>query len=192
MIHRIKNQNISHNAFTLIELVIVLVIIGILLMATLYLSGEQIQKVRDKTVKESILSEWLSRYSRNLWSSSFSEIMYKDMDIKLEKWKNNIIFEYIYGEHENEKKENIFVDKFDIKYIKAGNDPKDNIDIIYHPYQIKCEIWEDWWDYDLLNLVIRVNKHKDYCFEINNKNCRLIELSESNCDTFKITEGLED
>ncbi|MBR7036538.1 type II secretion system protein [bacterium] len=35
---KIKNQNKSISAFTLIEMVIVLVIIGILLMATLYLS----------------------------------------------------------------------------------------------------------------------------------------------------------
>ncbi|MBR4634054.1 hypothetical protein IKO50_03755 [bacterium] len=45
---------------------IVLVIIGIMLMASVYLSGEQIQKVKDKTVKESILAEMQSRYSRNL------------------------------------------------------------------------------------------------------------------------------
>jgi hypothetical protein len=37
-----------------------------MLMATVYMSGDQIQKVRDKTVKESILAEMQSRYSRNL------------------------------------------------------------------------------------------------------------------------------
>jgi prepilin-type N-terminal cleavage/methylation domain-containing protein len=61
-----KLQHKSVSAFTLIEMVIVLVIIGILLMSTLYFTGEQIQKVRDKTVKESILAEWQSRFSRNL------------------------------------------------------------------------------------------------------------------------------
>jgi hypothetical protein len=35
-------------------------------MATLYLSNEQIQKVKDKTVKEAFLAEMQSRYSRNL------------------------------------------------------------------------------------------------------------------------------
>jgi hypothetical protein len=35
-------------------------------MVTLFLSGDQIQKVRNKTVKESILAEMQSRYSRNL------------------------------------------------------------------------------------------------------------------------------
>ena len=47
MIRKIKNQNISHKAFTLIEMVIVLIIIWIMLMATIFLSWEQIQKVKN-------------------------------------------------------------------------------------------------------------------------------------------------
>jgi prepilin-type N-terminal cleavage/methylation domain-containing protein len=65
MINIKPNQN-KYSAFTLIEMVIVLVIMGILLLVTLNLSGEQIQKVKDKTVKESIIAEMQSRYSRNL------------------------------------------------------------------------------------------------------------------------------
>jgi prepilin-type N-terminal cleavage/methylation domain-containing protein len=66
MIKERKNQNISHKAFTLVEMIIVLIIMGILLMFTVGLSGQQIQKVRDKSVKESILAEMQTRYSRNL------------------------------------------------------------------------------------------------------------------------------
>ena len=189
MIKEIKNQNISHKAFTLIEMIIVLIIIGILLLATLYLSWEQIQKVRNKTVKEAILSEWQSRYSSNLSSSYFGSIWYKDMNVGLEKWKNDINFEYMDREHENEKLENTFVDNFNIKYIKADNDVKDNINLTYQPYQIKCKIWEN---YDSVKLVININDNKDYCFEINNKNCRLIELSEFNCSTFRLANHIGD
>jgi prepilin-type N-terminal cleavage/methylation domain-containing protein len=61
-----KDQNLLHYGFTLIEMLIVLIVMGILLIATLHLSVDQIQKVKDKTVKESILAEMQSRYSRNL------------------------------------------------------------------------------------------------------------------------------
>ena len=76
-----KNQNMSHYGFTLIEMVIVLIIMWILLMLTVWLSWQQIQKVKDKTVKESILAEMQSRYSRNLWSSSIRWNMYNDMEV---------------------------------------------------------------------------------------------------------------
>ena len=118
MIPRIKNQKKYLSAFTLIEMVIVLVIIGILLMATLYLSWDQIQKVRDKTVKESILAEMQSRYSRNLWSSSFAWKMYETMDVTFLEWTWHIDFKYnLKDGGENEAKKNTFTDKFVIKYI---------------------------------------------------------------------------
>jgi prepilin-type N-terminal cleavage/methylation domain-containing protein len=66
MIKERKNKNISCKAFTLVEMIIVLIIMGILLMFTVGLSGQQIQKVRNKSVKESILAEMQTRYSRNL------------------------------------------------------------------------------------------------------------------------------
>ena len=90
MIQKIRNQNISHNAFTLIEMMIVLIIMWIMLMVTLYLSWDQIQKVRNKTVKESILAEMQSRYSRNLWSSSYAWVMYNSLDVTLSEWDNKI------------------------------------------------------------------------------------------------------
>jgi prepilin-type N-terminal cleavage/methylation domain-containing protein len=66
MIKNRLSQKHKYHAFTLIEMVIVLVIVGIMLSITMYLSAEQIQKVKDKTVKESIIAEMQSRYSRNL------------------------------------------------------------------------------------------------------------------------------
>jgi len=192
MIQKIKNQNISHKAFTLIEMVIVLVIIWIMLTATVFLSGEQIQKVKNKTVKESILAEMQSRYSRNLWSSSFAWKMYDSMDVTFSGWSNEIKFKYNTGDNGGWI-ENIFSDRFEIKYIiKSYNyfsDPNNNltggISLKYLPYKISCTIWEE--DEGITNVVFvaRVNDDKDYCFEINQKNCRLIEVSNSKCETLK-------
>jgi prepilin-type N-terminal cleavage/methylation domain-containing protein len=204
MISKIKNQNKSVSAFTLIEMVIVLVIIGILLMATLYLSWDQIQKVRDKTVKESILAEMQSRYSRNLWSSSFAWKMYETMDVTFSWWENKIDFEYKAKNNEEgwengengengENIKNTFTDKFEIKYItKNYYDSSiplsgvNNIKLTYSPYQITCKIWgweeeENQGENNNVVMIIRVNDSRDYCFEVQKKNCRLMEMSESKC-----------
>jgi hypothetical protein len=34
-------------------------------------------------------------------------------------------------------------------------------------------------------MVFRVNDSRNYCFEINKKNCRLMEISESKCETLQ-------
>ncbi len=192
MIQKIKNQNISHKAFTLIEMVIVLVIIWIMLMATVFLSGEQIQKVKNKTVKESILAEMQSRYSRNLWSSSFAGEMYDSMDVTFNSWDNKITFKYNTWGNEGWI-ENTFTDRFEIKYIiknyNYNNVPNDShltgsISLKYLPYKISCTIWEEGGNTNVV-FVARVNDNKDYCFEINQKNCRLVEVSNSKCETLK-------
>jgi len=194
MISRVKNQNKSVSAFTLIEMVIVLVIIGILLMSTLYLSWDQIQKIRDKTVKESILAEMQSRYSRNLWSSSFAWLLYSWMEVTFSSWENKIDFKYNARNSSEENKENTFSDRFEIiDIIKnynfngtiPSNNRAENIKLTYSPYQISCKIWEDEESYNNVVMVFRVNDSRNYCFEINKKNCRLMEISESKCETLQ-------
>ena len=191
MIQRIKNQNISHNAFTLIEMLIVLIIMGIMLMVTLLLSWDQIQKVRDKTVKESILAEMQSRYSRNLWSSSFAWIMYNHLDIELLSWSNEIVFSYYTWDSEEPFLINNLMDNFEIKYMVENYNFEWNpwtwisgLKLKYTPYKISCKIW-DTDDVENLILMTRVNNSRDYCFEIRQKNCRLIEVSEEKCNNLK-------
>ena len=184
MIQKIKDQNMSRKAFTLVELVIVLVIIGIMLMASVYLSGEQIQKVKDKTVKESILAEMQSRYSRNLWSSSYAWKIYDTMEVSINKGENHIDFRYLSGE--NVTRTGIFVDKFEIKSILPNLDGEvpnstddDSIILKYSPYNISCMIWES--EYKNVVIIARVNDKRDYCLKISQKNCRMVEISEEKC-----------
>ncbi len=198
MIHKIKNQNISYKAFTLVEMVIVLIIIWIMLMATVFLSWEQIQKVKDKTVKESILAEMQSRYSRNLWSSSFAWLLYSTMDVTFSTWENKIDFKYN-ARSNGTGIENTFSDRFEIKYITNNYkydgetlNPTENITLHYTPYQISCQIWSGEDSYNNAVIVTRVNDNKDYCFEINQKNCRLLEVSSSKCCILEIKAGLQD
>ena len=191
MILKIKNQNKSIYAFTLIEMLIVLIIMGIMLMVTLYLSNDQIQRVRDKTVKESILAEMQSRYSRNLWSSSYASwIMYNSMEVTFSGEENKIDFKYN-AKNSDTQVENTFIDNFKIIHIVTDYEnenlaehleDKESITLKYTPYKISCEIWED--DSEVKNVIIiaRVNDSRDYCFEIFQKNCRLFEMSANNCN----------
>ena len=180
-----KWQNLIHYGFTLIEMIIVLIIMGIMLLVTLHLSGEQIQKVRDKTVKESILAQMQSRYSRNLWSSSIAGEMYNTLNITMENGDNKINFNYLYNG--NIKWEDFFTDRFEIKYITANynfewqpwNPINGVVSLNYTPYKISCDI--GGWNENLV-MIVRVNDSKNYCFEINQKNCRLIDVSTEKCE----------
>ena len=154
------------HGFTLIELLIVLVIVWILAVFSLWISNDQIQKVRNKSVKESILAEWQSRYSRNLWSSSFSWTIYKHMDISFSSWDREIQIKYFTWEEIKEAfLENTFKERFIIKsiisweFIPASKTQTtlDNITLEYNPYRIACKI-KDWdEETDKITLTINVN-----------------------------------
>lgn len=171
MIKTTNTDNTKAKAFTLIEMIIVLIIMWILLMMGIWLSGSQVQKIQNKTVKESILSEWQSRYSRNLGSSSFAWEHYDTMNVEIESWSNQIKFSYSW---ENITwSEIIFTDRFEIISVSWY---ESSVTIKYNPYKISCS----WWDWEeeeeKLQFKARVNNSQDYCFEINSKNCRLMEV----------------
>ena len=159
-------------------------------MFTVSLSGDQIQKVKNKAVKESILAEMQTRYSRNLWSSSFAWKMYNTMDVVLTKWENHIDFTYNTIDSKDENIENTFTNHFEIKYIATNHktwtpkDSEDNITLKYSPYQISCLIWDNE-GIENLTIITRVNNNKDYCFDIKQKNCRLTEISEETCNELR-------
>lgn len=176
--------------FTLIEMVIVLIIMWILLMATMALSGSQIQKIKNKAIKESILAQWQSSYSRNLWSSSFGWMLYDKMEVSLSEWSDHIDFLYIPRDENDEQNLNSFIGNFNIKYIvknyqsdNANLETISDIALEYKPYKMYCSIW--WDEVDNLVLIMRISDNQDYCFEIQSKNCRLLEMSESKCDNLK-------
>ena len=192
MIKNRLSQKHKYSAFTLIEMVIVLVIMGILLLVTLNLSWEQIQKVKDKTVKESIIAEMQSRYSRNLWSSSFGGTMYDHLDVDFSTGSNKIEFSYYTWANDDPFLTNSLIDNFEVKYITRNYSfdwsyPESikKIKLRYSPYKIFCKIWENDESDKNVVIVTRVNDSRDYCFEIKQKNCRLIELSEENCKYIK-------
>ncbi len=114
------------------------------------------------------------------------------MDIELSSWSNEIKIWYFTWD-DSAFLENSFTNRFSIKSIiqsgyditKHNQDTINSVTLEYTPYRIACKIKN--WDNELnkITLVVNVNEleNADYCFEINNKNCRLIELPISKCET---------
>ena len=115
------------------------------------------------------------------------------MEVSLEKGSNQVNFVYIPRDDDNEQKETQFTDKFELRYITtnyfdevANPEWLTGISLQYKPYQIYCHIWwDDENSADNLVLVMRIDNNRDYCFEIQRQNCRLVEISEPICNSLK-------
>ena len=187
-------------AFTLIELMIVIPIIGIIVLLVMSLSGTQLQNLQQKVVKERILSTYQSYYSKNLTSSYFAGSRYETMHLFLEQEGNAFTFNFIPAEsNDNDIKGNfdlanekmIFSDRFVIENILTNPRdldptklaPKQRLTITYNPYEISCTIRAEETaesrevKIEDIVLITKIREMKTYCFMISTKSCRMKEVA---------------
>jgi len=81
-------------AFTLIEMILILCMMGVIVMLCAGLTGTQIKKLQYKTIKEQILSEYQIYYSRNLTSGMYGHTEYDTLQISFQKGSNAMVFQY--------------------------------------------------------------------------------------------------
>ena len=180
-------------AFTLIEIVIVMVIIGIITWMVMLLSGAQLQKLQYETLKQHILSEYQSRYSKNLTSSFHTNQRYDTMQMVLKAGESWIRFEYFTGEQTPYWTERIQGD-FVIEHIFTDPDnyaapsPVTQLTWIFKPYEIACALKsvDNGNDIHKIILLTRLKEKKYYCFSIHANMCRMTVLSDEVCKQYEI------
>ena len=81
-------------AFTLVEMIIVLIIMGIILLMTMGFMGNQLQRLQESRVKDSLLSNYQSHFSKNLTSSKYAGEFYETLQITFATDTEKILYEY--------------------------------------------------------------------------------------------------
>jgi len=166
-------------AFTLLEIIIVIIIIGILIAATMRFWGGRVSFLNNKNVKEQFISSYDQLYSDNVLSSYYMWEIYTNLNINFESWLS--WFDYVYVDRDwNEifsdfagiEVGNYVINKIEINWIK-----KDEISLEFTPYVLWCSVGGQIDD--SVNIEIIVNHDKAYCFEISPDSCRIEKIS---CD----------
>ena len=107
-------------AFTLVEMLIVLLIMGVITMMTMGFTGNQLEKLQQKTIKEAMLTDYQSHYTKNLTSSRYAGKMYTEMEISFTSGDNKITYTYFFGD--DNKLSETLSDKFQISRIYTNPD----------------------------------------------------------------------
>lgn len=179
MLKKLKNIFKFKKAFTLIEIMMVIVIIWILMAATMRFGGDRIGFLNDKNVKEQFVSTYDTLYSNNMMTSYHLWDPYTNLDIDFVLWRAG--FDYLYRWYGSA---NIFsdttkVDGGEYKIVNLTVDWKDvdSINVSLEPYILGCKI--NWSDISIVKIDLLVNQSKNYCFKINSDSCRISSIS---CD----------
>jgi prepilin-type N-terminal cleavage/methylation domain-containing protein len=176
-----------NKAFTLMEIVIVMVIMGIITLMTMTLSGTQLQKLQRKTVKDTLLTEYQQRYSKNLTSSLFAGERYDTMKISFTQGASEIGFTYFQGETSLQGETSViwsgsFQDKFVIQQILTNPEgsPSElksvsSLALSLHPYEISCKFAEDSNIHKIV-VVVNIQEQELYCFSLSDSLCRMTQV----------------
>ena len=171
--------NLKKRAFTLLEIIIVIIIIWILMAATMRFWGGRVSFLNNKNVKEQFVSSYDKLYSNNMMSSYYMWDIYNKMVINFE--VGNTWFDFLYQDYDWNDLwiYSSFLDagSYVIDKLQLWWQEINNLDLEFSPYVLGCSInWEENID---ARLDIVVNHDKFYCFEIKTDSCRLNKI---NCD----------
>lgn len=165
--------------FTLIEMLIVIVIIGIILWLTIYLWSNNILKLKNKTTKEDFIENLSSLYTNSLWSNYYNNQRFNELNIILNSWENRIYYDYVSDNLSQTWYKNIS-NEFTISQIFLSSwnisEEKDSWNIVISPYKFWCNIKDNTNTYYQSITIKTIIKTQDFCFIVNSNNCKLQEI----------------
>jgi len=173
MFKNIRTKN--KKAFTLLEIIIVIVIIWILMSATMKFGGDRIWFLNNKNIKEQFLDNYSLLQSNNTMTNYYVWKIYQDLDINFSIWMSD--FSYQYNSYDSLYTGQTYVDwgSYKIQSLKVNWDSVSNINVSMTPYILGCSIQGGSNSFAEINIL--VNNAKEYCFRINSDICRMISVS---------------
>lgn len=176
--------------FTLIEMLIVIVIIGILLTLSMRISWDRIQILKTKSVWEQVVYNYNNLYAKNLLTNYYERDMYDNMVIRFVWWDTKLYYYYKTGSDvvestaDNNPRLSEIVQwwKYEVEKIYFDWNKNTNESyVVFEPYKIWCKLLnkdpKDFDDsvleYNALNIDLLVNWKNKYCFKISKDLCKL-------------------
>lgn len=188
--------------FTLIEMVIVVVIIGILMLVGLGLNRDQLKTLKSKTLIENLQGDWDQAFMHLLNSSSIDNQKFAFMQIKLNKTENTMELSYFKawdGDSENEEEKNEKSDansrdpsgleqfwtlslasqtQWTFSQLKVANQEMEDLMLLYQPFSPRCQVQNSTQNEASQTVsFILENAGKQHCFQLQSDYCRLKAVS---------------
>ena len=170
-------------AFTLVEMLLVMVIMGFILMMGCYFSNGQLQEIQTKTVQEDLFSTYQSYYLKNLFTSVYHNQKYSHLNIEFSTEANQISFSFLPVSQSEESDSPSLTEmyKSDFNLVSAnlsGTSDFSWFTLQLTPYTLWCSFTgENLGESidDVAVFILQAQNEKKYCFEISTQTCRIKE-----------------
>lgn len=156
-------------AFTLVEMAIVLLVIGVLMAATMKFWSNRIVDLKAQSIKENFVGRYNDIYSQNIVSSFRNGTQYKTLTLVLAPQPLYIVDDLTFTDKQ--------LTDFQLQDISLDDTSSvEFTNLIFTPYELGCTITDGRTTWDLVRFTFFVPENgKQYCFEIKAETCKLIE-----------------
>ncbi len=161
-------------AFTLVEMVIVLLVIGILMAATMRFGSGRIVDLKAQSLKEQFVGYYNDLYSQNMTSSFRDGKKYQKLIVTFE---SGLRYQVDQGPSLTEPK----LSSLTFREFLLDGEKTAAVHIQFTPYVLGCFLTSVQWSTgEVFSFQAYVPENgKQYCFEISSETCKLIETK---CD----------
>ena len=175
------------NAFTLIEMLIVICIITIILWFTMNFSWDRIQLLNNKNTQEEFMTAYDEQYLIVSNSNYIDWQAYNQLEINFEKDDSKFSYDFIWSNWSIKSGNNDILWKIKIKEICLKSESIQKLTIILKPYQLWCTLNDSGW-----TAIIKIwvnDDREDKCFQISSQLWRLISMKKcpTSCTNFTVS-----
>ena len=168
--------------FTLIEIIIVVIIIGVLMLMWLGFNQSQLKSLKSNTTVEQVKSDFDAFFLQVINSSSYQGKIYDEATLTLTKWENEPI-KYAFSQssldfsktEEQSQTSSFFspqnwnfqITKLDVDWLE-----KDQINLTYKPYQLACSLQGQEGNHEI-SFTLLPKWWNEICFSMQTAYCRI-------------------
>lgn len=166
--------------FTLIEIIIVVIIIGVLMLMWLGFNQSQLKSLKSNTTVEQVKSDFDTFFLQVINSSSYQGNPYNEATLTLTKWENEPI-KYTLKTEEKSQTLSFFSPQnwnFQITKLDVDWSEKDQINLTYKPYQLACSLQGPEGNHEI-SFTLLPKWWNEICFSMQTAYCR-IQLAPCN------------
>lgn len=168
--------------FTLIEIIIVVIIIGVLMLMWLGFNQSQLKSLKSNTTVEQVKSDFDTFFLQVINSSSYQGNHYNEATLILNKWENEPI-KYVFSQsssdfsktEEQSQTSSFFSPQnwnFQITKLDVDWSEKDQIKLTYKPYQLACSLQEQEGNHEI-SFTLLPKWWNEICFSMQTAYCRI-------------------
>ena len=165
----------SKRGFTLVEMLVVIVIIGILMVIGLGLNWSSLDQIKAKSAREELTAFFDAIFLQINISNYQNQKVYTGIELTLSGGDSKFSYSYLGESSEIQNQSGDLFGNFIITGLTGDSSSLDLVKVRYRPFSPTCEINEG--NVSSLSFSIRQSGKQDVCFKLESQYCKLQQVT---------------